>query len=384
MNSRGWMIERLRQRSAFRAFIILGSALGAGAALSGLLHGRRHSGASHAEGLIVLQLDGLALPILERALAAGCVPTLARWLRSGSHRVVPWQCALPSQTSASQAGILYGDNRAIGRVERAARRAPRPYQIVILSDHGQSQGATFRQCAGRSLEKVVAELLGDASEVQGVSSRGEGLGHLSALLSELLRAPRLRLTATRLFFGRPVHGASVGLSPGGFQSGEKPPDAVICASGNLALIYLARWPGRLTLDQIEREFPSLIRGLVHEPAVGFVLAHSAKHGAVAIGRAGRHFLQAGRGERPLSSFPHTGCTGPVLSRFLPAPGRSRGQQFPRRWQRRGRRVRGTHGIPRRPRRRPNPSVPAVSDLLAAPRFTAAGSAWTLSAALPPA
>ena len=45
-----------------------------------------------------------------------------------------------------------------GRIARARRYAPRPYEIVVLSDHGQTQGATFKQRNGYGLEELVAAL----------------------------------------------------------------------------------------------------------------------------------------------------------------------------------------------------------------------------------
>ena len=44
------------------------------------------------------------------------------------------------------------------RIERARRYAPRPYEIVVLSDHGQTQGATFKQRNGYGLDDLVAAL----------------------------------------------------------------------------------------------------------------------------------------------------------------------------------------------------------------------------------
>jgi hypothetical protein len=61
-------------------------------------------------GLVIVQLDGVAEPTLRRALAERRMPVLARWLADGSHRLSGWRCGLPSQTSASQSGILYGRN----------------------------------------------------------------------------------------------------------------------------------------------------------------------------------------------------------------------------------------------------------------------------------
>ena len=61
-------------------------------------------------GVILFEIDGLAEPVLRRALEDGHAPTMARWLEEGSHRVVPWECDLSSQTGASQAGLLLGSN----------------------------------------------------------------------------------------------------------------------------------------------------------------------------------------------------------------------------------------------------------------------------------
>ena len=57
-------------------------------------------------GIIFLEIDGLARPVLQNALDQGYMPTLKRWLESGSHRLTGWETDLSSQISASQAGIL--------------------------------------------------------------------------------------------------------------------------------------------------------------------------------------------------------------------------------------------------------------------------------------
>ena len=61
-------------------------------------------------GVILFEIDGLAEPVLRRALREGHAPTMARWLDRGTHRIVPWECDLSSQTGASQAGLLLGSN----------------------------------------------------------------------------------------------------------------------------------------------------------------------------------------------------------------------------------------------------------------------------------
>src|SRR5262245_37435875 len=64
-------------------------------------------------GIIFLEIDGLALPVLRRAMRDGSAPTMARWLSESSHRMVEWEPDLSSQTGASQAGILLGSNEDI-------------------------------------------------------------------------------------------------------------------------------------------------------------------------------------------------------------------------------------------------------------------------------
>lgn len=61
-------------------------------------------------GIVFVEIDGLAFETLIRATRDDDVPTLARWVREGTHRVARWDCGVPSQTSSSQAGILFGNN----------------------------------------------------------------------------------------------------------------------------------------------------------------------------------------------------------------------------------------------------------------------------------
>ena len=59
--------------------------------------------------------------------------------------------------------VLRDLDRQLGRIERITRWAPRPYKIIVLSDHGQTQGATFVQRTGQTLAELVAELCGAAA-----------------------------------------------------------------------------------------------------------------------------------------------------------------------------------------------------------------------------
>ena len=64
-------------------------------------------------GIIFLEIDGLALPVLRRALRDGSAPTMARWIADHGYHLAEWETDLSSQTGASQAGILLGSNEDI-------------------------------------------------------------------------------------------------------------------------------------------------------------------------------------------------------------------------------------------------------------------------------
>jgi uncharacterized membrane protein YvlD (DUF360 family) len=167
-----------------------------------------------------------------------------------------------------------------GRIERARRFAPRPYKIVVLSDHGQTQGMTFKQRNGYGLDELVERSLEDSS-VTGMSGGDEHDAAVGQALQE----------ATGQAKGSKHH-----------ELGDK--QAVVLGSGNLGLVYLMEEPRRLTSEEIEQRHPRLLRALAAHPHIGFLLVRSAEHGPIAMSSRGVHYLGQGRveGEDPLAAF----------------------------------------------------------------------------------
>ena len=83
------------------------------------------------------------------------------------------------------------------------------------------------------------------------------------------------------------------------------PELVVVASGNLAMVYLARHPGKLTLEEIDERHPGLVRALATHPGIGVVVVDTAA-GPVALGARGAHRLRDGTvtGEDPFAD-PHS-------------------------------------------------------------------------------
>src|SRR4051812_5963103 len=172
-------------------------------------------------------------------------------------------------------------DQQFGRIEHARAYAARPYEIVVLSDHGQTQGATFKQRNGYGLDELVERSLsrGVVTNVGGGDEQGSMVGNAAAEATGQKQQKR------------PKNDVS-----------DK--DVVVLGSGNLGLIYLMEKRRRLTLEEIEAQHPRLLPTLRDHPHVGWLLVRSGQDGPLALGADGTHHLADGRidGEDPLATF----------------------------------------------------------------------------------
>jgi len=177
-------------------------------------------------------------------------------------------------------------DQQFGRIERARRYAARPYEIVVLSDHGQTQGATFKQRNGYGLEDLVERSV-EATDVAGIAGGDEQNGMVGLAIGEATgRGTKPKKRSKKDVSDRQV---------------------VVLGSGNLGLVYLMEEPRRLTREELEERHPRLIPELRSHPHVGWILVRSAERGAVVLGPRGEHYLDEDRieGEDPLAMFSPT-------------------------------------------------------------------------------
>ena len=64
-------------------------------------------------GVIIVEIDGLAYEVLCEAIERGDMPTIKEMIDSNDYNLRMWETDLSSQTGASQAGILHGNNEGI-------------------------------------------------------------------------------------------------------------------------------------------------------------------------------------------------------------------------------------------------------------------------------
>ncbi|MFE9571132.1 phage holin family protein [Streptomyces sp. NPDC006692] len=261
--------------------------------------------------------------------------------------------------------VLRRLDRSLALIASAAAHAPRPYRIVLLSDHGQSPGETFESAYGLSLKDLVRAGCGlpvprrarrtrsgaearyavrvalhrPVEESAELPETATGLGHGTGPTAGREAGPVAGPGAARPGPGPgpetgPTAGPATGPGPGP-EAGSQTPPPVVLASGNLGLISFPGTAGRLTREHIDRRYPALLPTLASHPGIGFLLVRSEAHGAVVLGPGGAEvpleqladeqgpLRGFGRGAadavRRTDSFPHTADIM-VNSMYDPATG----------------------------------------------------------------
>jgi uncharacterized membrane protein YvlD (DUF360 family) len=205
--------------------------------------------------------------------------------------------------------VLHDLDRQIARIAAACADAPRPYRLVVLSDHGQSQGETFRDRYGQTLEDLVRSACEPDSVIAAEAGDDDALSYLSAGLTEVARDDTVAARTVRAATRDRLADGAVALDPDSRREvaeshGGELPELSVMASGCLGLITFPREPGRVSLERLEALYPRLLPALRDHPGVGFVLVRSEREGAMAIGAGGTRFLDSDRveGEDPLAPF----------------------------------------------------------------------------------
>ena len=173
-------------------------------------------------------------------------------------------------------------DQRFGMIDGARRYAPRPYEIVVLSDHGRTQGATFKQRNGYSLAELVerrCRTAGSRSSTRATQRHGDG--------ARRGRGDRPRRQGRQ-------HGAHRRSRRRGGRAGVRQPRPDLSDG--------AHAPAHARGDRGAASGADA--ALSSHPHVGFLLVRSAADGALAIGARGRRRLADGAvtGEDPLAGF----------------------------------------------------------------------------------
>jgi uncharacterized membrane protein YvlD (DUF360 family) len=161
--------------------------------------------------------------------------------------------------------VLARLDRSLALLAQVAEHAPRAYRIVLLSDHGQSPGETFRTRYGLGLGELVRA--GCGLPVPRKARRTHSGAEARATVRAALR--------------RPVEEGNEEYRPSSRHS-----EPLVLASGNLGLVSFPDVPHRMSREEIDARHPALLTTLANHPGVGFVLVRSEEHGGLVLGANG--------------------------------------------------------------------------------------------------
>ncbi|MDQ0752550.1 uncharacterized membrane protein YvlD (DUF360 family) [Streptomyces africanus] len=195
--------------------------------------------------------------------------------------------------------VLERLDRSLALIENVTEHAPRPYRIVVLSDHGQSPGETFRSRYGLTLGDLVRA----------------GCGLPVPRRAERTRSGAEARAAVRAALRIPVEEGGERHRP------TRRSEPIVLASGNLGLVSFPDVTHRMSKEEIDARHPALLPTLANHPGIGFLLVRSDEHGGVVLGAYGAEIPLADLDDNPgplaafgpgaadavrrTHSFPHT-------------------------------------------------------------------------------
>ncbi len=211
--------------------------------------------------------------------------------------------------------VLRGIDRQVARIVHATERyGARPYDVILLSDHGQSTTIPWEHLHGQSLTEFILDNAATTRLLRlGADHRSKQVGRALAFTA-WLREVEWMLPRS---LGRLVQSAA------GWMSERLPDEAagidwtadgelMVAPTGSLAHVYFTASPAPLKVDQIRREHAGLIEALVAHPSISAVAArcevegHSegavvimSSRGTLRVDAHGRSELS---GEHPLDVF----------------------------------------------------------------------------------
>ncbi|MEV7194744.1 phage holin family protein [Streptomyces sp. NPDC093510] len=160
--------------------------------------------------------------------------------------------------------VLRRLDRSLALLDQVAEHAPRAYRIVVLSDHGQSPGETFRARYGLTLGDLVKA----------------GCGLPVPRKAQRTHSGAEARSAVRAALRRPVEEGAEERRP------ARRAEPIVLASGNLGLVSFPDVRHRMTREEIDRRHPALLPTLANHPGIGFLLVRSAERGPLVLGARG--------------------------------------------------------------------------------------------------
>jgi uncharacterized membrane protein YvlD (DUF360 family) len=204
--------------------------------------------------------------------------------------------------------VLRQYDRVIARVKDIIeRKAPRPYDLLILSDHGQSFGHTFLQRYGYSLKELVERYVPQGTTVGQTTGGDDGTLQLTSLAGELQNVQEQGVGgSTGQAIVKQAGKYADRATTAQLAAGEltAPVSITVCGSGNLGQIYFDLYPRRIKRNELDAAYPGLVEALVQHEGIGLVVVADENGVPIALGKHGQRNLHTNEviGDDPLKMY----------------------------------------------------------------------------------
>lgn len=203
-------------------------------------------------------------------------------------------------------GDLRRSDHFIGRLHRIIKeKAPRYYELVILSDHGQSFGPTFLQRYGLTIKEFIEQQLPSGVSVAQDIGGDDARAALRPIASELTNVSESDSNA----FSKAVAEGGQRLVEAGIDASDAlaritPASVTAYGSGNAAQVYFDVLPRKIKLSELNEAYPKLIPALVAHEGLGMVIGYADDMSPVVLGKGGSRNLNTGEvvGEDPVKPY----------------------------------------------------------------------------------
>jgi uncharacterized membrane protein YvlD (DUF360 family) len=216
-------------------------------------------------------------------------------------------------------------DRTIGRIADVIRRkGGRRYDLIVLSDHGQSFGATFKQRYGLNLKGFIEQHLPAGSQVTLATGGDDGSIAMAAVAGELENLSDHsggRIGKAAADAGVKAINAGIERRADDNKDGAAGTKVTVFGSGNLAPVYFHFSENRVTRRELAAIYPGLFDALLMHEGVGAILAYEADGAPVVWGKEGRRNLRTGelQGDDPLGMYGDPEVRARQLSRLADFP-----------------------------------------------------------------
>ncbi len=199
-------------------------------------------------------------------------------------------------------------DRVIGRIQDIIeRKAPRPYDLLILSDHGQSFGHTFLMRYGYSLKEFVERYVPKGTTVGQTTGGDDGTLQLASMAGELQNVQEQGVGGSA---GKAIvkqagkyadRATAAQLAAGELTA---PVSITVCGSGNLGQIYFDLYPRKIKKNELDAAYPGLVDALVQHEGIGLVVVADENGVPIALGKNGQRNLHTNQvtGSDPLKMY----------------------------------------------------------------------------------